>query len=133
MFELDSVLKKDTIHIKDLKLCTLLLMDNALYPWLILVPKKANLVEIIDLEPEDRILLMTEISFISNIVKKEFNADKLNIAALGNVVKQLHVHIIARYQNDEWELAGHLNVGRYGHSSITFEGLTMIIGGYTAK
>ena len=93
-------LKKDTVLIKNLELCQLLLMNNAFYPWLILVPKKADLVEIIDLNQADQILLIKEIDLISKIVQKVFNADKLNIAALGNMVEQLHIHIIARYKND---------------------------------
>ena len=101
MFELDQILKQDTFFIKDLKLCKLLLMNNALYPWLILVPKKPDLTEIIDLSSDDQILLIEEIALISKIVKQLFKAEKLNIAALGNVVKQLHIHIIARYKNDK--------------------------------
>ena len=101
MFELHNQLKKDTIFVKDLPLCQVLLMNNALYPWFILVPKKSNLVEIIDLSDAEQIVLMQEIALMSKVIKKEFNADKLNIAALGNVVSQLHIHIIARFKNDK--------------------------------
>ncbi len=100
MFELHPVLKKDTFLIKDLKLCQLLLMNNSFYPWLILVPKKPDLIEIIDLSESDQILLIKEIDLISKIIKKTFNPDKINIAALGNMVPQLHIHIIARFKND---------------------------------
>lgn len=100
MFELHPILKKDTFLIKDLKLCQLLLMNNSFYPWLILVPKKPDLVEIIDLSESDQILLIKEIDLISKIIKKVFNPDKINIAALGNMVPQLHIHIIARFKND---------------------------------
>jgi diadenosine tetraphosphate (Ap4A) HIT family hydrolase len=100
MFELHNQLEKDTILVKDLDLCRILLMNNSLYPWFILVPKKPDLIEIIDLSDSDQILLMKEISFFSNIVKKVFHPDKLNIAALGNMVPQLHIHIIARFKND---------------------------------
>lgn len=101
MFELHAQLKKDTILIKDLKLCQLLLMNNSLYPWFILVPKKPNLVEIIDLSEFEQMLLMQEIATISSLVKKLFNPTKLNIAALGNMVSQLHIHIIARFKDDK--------------------------------
>ena len=99
MFQLHPQLKKDTFFIKDLELCQVLLMNNALYPWIILVPKKANLIEIIDLSVEEQNLLMVEISAISRIFKN-LNPDKINIAALGNIVPQLHIHIIARFKND---------------------------------
>lgn len=100
MFELHPTLKKDTFLIKDLKLCRVLLMDNSIYPWVILVPKRPDLVEMIDLTEEDQFILTQEISQVSRVVKDIFKADKLNIAALGNVVSQLHIHIIARYKND---------------------------------
>ena len=101
MFELHSQLKQDTILVKDLKLCQLLLMNNSLYPWFILVPRLPNLVEIIDLTWEDQVLLMQEISVVSVVVKKLFNPEKLNVAALGNMVSQLHIHIIVRFKNDK--------------------------------
>ncbi|MES2677278.1 MAG: HIT domain-containing protein [Pseudomonadota bacterium] len=101
MFELHNQLKKDTILVKDLKLCQLLLMNNSLYPWFILVPRLPNLVEIIDLSQADQILLMQEIAVVSAAVKKLFNPAKLNIAALGNMVEQLHIHIIARFKDDK--------------------------------
>lgn len=100
MFQLDSQLKKDTFFVKDLKLCQVLLMNNALYPWFILVPKKADLIEIIDLSKEDQILLMEEISLVSKILKHHLKPKKLNVANLGNMVPQLHIHIIARFEND---------------------------------
>jgi diadenosine tetraphosphate (Ap4A) HIT family hydrolase len=100
MFKLDLQLQKDTFFIKDLKLCQVLLMNNCLYPWVILVPKKENLVEIIDLTKEEQILLIEEIALISEILKKHFNPKKLNVANLGNMVCQLHIHIIARFEND---------------------------------
>ena len=101
MFELHSQLKKDTILVKNLSLCQLLLMNNSLYPWFILVPKKPNLVEIIDLSIEEQDDLMREISAVSKALKVLFKPDKINIAALGNMVPQLHIHIIARFKNDK--------------------------------
>ena len=100
MFELHPTLKKDTIFIKDLKLCQLLLMNNSRYPWVILVPKKAGIVELTDLNREEQNLLMAEIDFVSKKMQQIFNPDKLNTAALGNMVSQLHIHIIARYRTD---------------------------------
>ena len=100
MFKLDPQLKKDTFFIKDLKLCQVLLMNNSLYPWVILVPKKADLVEIIDLSEADQILLMEEIALVSKALQRHLKPKKLNVANLGNMVSQLHIHIIARFEND---------------------------------
>ncbi len=100
MFILDSKLKADTLFICDLKLSHLLLMNDSNYPWLILVPKKPNLVEITDLSFEDQKILLAEINLIAKILKENFLADKLNIANLGNIVSQLHIHVIARFKND---------------------------------
>ncbi len=100
MFKLDPQLKQDTFFIKDLKLCQVLLMNNSLYPWVILVPKKANLVEIIDLSKEEQIVLIEEIALVSKALKKHLAPKKLNVANLGNMVCQLHIHIIARFEND---------------------------------
>ncbi len=100
MFELHPILKKNTFHVAELDLCTVLLSNNAHYPWLILVPKQEGLVEIIDLDDEDRMLLMDEICYVSDYLKHEFEPYKINIAALGNQVPQLHVHIIGRYTED---------------------------------
>jgi diadenosine tetraphosphate (Ap4A) HIT family hydrolase len=99
-FKLDSRLKNDCFLIKELKLSKLLLMNNKLYPWFILVPKRSNITEIIDLNFEDQKILLSEINEISKIIQQKYQPDKLNIAALGNVVSQLHIHIIARYKND---------------------------------
>ncbi len=100
MFKLDPQLKNDTFFIKDLKLCQVLLMNNSLYPWIILVPKKADLIEIIDLSKEEQVLLIEEIALVSKALKKHLNPKKLNVANLGNMVAQLHIHIIARFEND---------------------------------
>jgi diadenosine tetraphosphate (Ap4A) HIT family hydrolase len=99
-FKLDIRLKNDGEVIAELDLCKLILVNNANFPWVILVPKYNNLKEIIDLTKENQILLMNEISYISTIMKELFQPDKLNVAALGNIVKQLHIHIIARFEND---------------------------------
>jgi diadenosine tetraphosphate (Ap4A) HIT family hydrolase len=99
-FELDPRLANDGSELLDLDLSKVILVNNALFPWLILVPKRNNIKEIIDLNQEDRSLLMEEINLISIVMKEIFSPDKLNVAALGNVVPQLHIHIIARYNND---------------------------------
>ena len=99
-FHLNQQLKNDSYEVLDLSLSKLLLVNNSSFPWVMLVPKKNNLKEIIDLSEEDRMILMKEISLVSQAMKKIFHPDKLNIAALGNIVEQLHIHIIARYKND---------------------------------
>ncbi|MFT4718285.1 MAG: diadenosine tetraphosphate (Ap4A) HIT family hydrolase [Rickettsiales bacterium] len=99
-FILDQRLENDCFFIKDLKLSKLLLINNKLYPWLILVPKRRGLKEIIDLEFSDQEILLEEINQIGKIIQNIYQPDKLNIANLGNMVSQLHIHIIARYKND---------------------------------
>ena len=101
IFQLHPTLEKDTFLIKDLKLCRLLLMNNSLYPWVILVPKQDNLVEIIDLSEEDQIQLAKETNEVSKIIKDIFKVDKLNVAALGNMVPQLHIHVVGRFKDDK--------------------------------
>ena len=100
MFSLHPRLAADTFYIADSALSSILLMNNAAFPWLILVPRAEAASEIIDLSPADRSQLMEEISFASELMRKQFLPDKLNVAALGNQVPQLHVHIIARYKTD---------------------------------
>ena len=99
-FSLDSAFSNLDFKIGELGLCYLFLSDNSIFPWIILIPKRANVKEIIDLSKEDQHLLMDEIEVISKIMKKIFSPDKLNIAAFGNMVPQLHIHIIARYKGD---------------------------------
>ncbi len=100
LFALDPTLAADTVAIGDLPLCRVLLTDDANYPWLILVPRRAGLVELIDLDEAGRQHLMAEIEKVSTALKAHTRCDKLNVAALGNVVAQLHVHIIARFRTD---------------------------------
>src|ERR1700709_1048394 len=97
---LHSQLKKDTIDIGDLPLCRVLVIKDAHYPWLLLVPRRNHAVEIIDLDEVEQAQLMTEISRVARALKEITQCDKLNIAALGNMVPQLHVHIIARRTGD---------------------------------
>lgn len=99
-FILDARLEADSTLVLELPLCTLRLMNDARYAWALLVPKKAGLTEIIDLEEADRAQLMEEIARVSAALKKNSGCDKLNVGALGNMVPQLHVHVIARFKND---------------------------------
>ena len=99
-WSLHSQLKKDTIDIGDLPLSKVLVIKDAHYPWLLLVPRRPDAVEIIDLDEVGQAQLMTEISRVARALKEITQCDKLNIAALGNLVPQLHVHIIARRSSD---------------------------------
>jgi diadenosine tetraphosphate (Ap4A) HIT family hydrolase len=99
-FSLDPQLDADTLPIGQFELCRLLLMDDARFPWLILVPMRAGLVELIDLDATSRHQVMDEIAAVSNGLKRIFNPDKINVAALGNQVRQLHIHVIARFVSD---------------------------------
>jgi diadenosine tetraphosphate (Ap4A) HIT family hydrolase len=99
-WSLHSQLTKDTIDIGDLPLCRVLVVKDAHYPWLLLVPRRPEAVEIIDLDEVEQAQLMTEISRTARALKDVTHCDKLNIAALGNAVPQLHVHVIARRTSD---------------------------------
>lgn len=100
LFELDSRLHADTWVLGDFSLCRLLLSRDANYPWLILVPRRAGISEIFELNVADQAQLALETAQLGKALKQLTSADKINIAALGNVVAQLHVHVIARYAND---------------------------------
>ena len=99
-WHLHPQLADDSTPVIELALCEVRLMDDANHPWLILIPKVADAVEIIDLSPAQRAQMTTEIDTAARALKALFKPDKLNVAALGNLVPQLHVHVIARYQND---------------------------------
>lgn len=101
MFLLDPRLKSDTIFIKSLDLSELLLMNDKRFPWFILVPRREKISEIFELSQDEQLKLWQEILHISKWMKKEFDAYKMNVATLGNVVSQLHVHIIARKKTDD--------------------------------
>jgi len=100
MFTLDAQLKADTHHITDLELCSVLLMDNALFSWVILVPRMPELAEITDLPRDKQHQLIDEIAQVSDALQALTHADKMNVAALGNMVRQLHIHVIARFKGD---------------------------------
>ncbi len=98
-FELDPKLAADCFCMGDMKLSRLLLMNNALLPWFILVPR-VTVKEIYQLQPEQQQQLLQEINTLSAFAHINFNADKLNVAAIGNIVSQLHIHVVARKTND---------------------------------
>ncbi|WP_127020426.1 HIT domain-containing protein [Rheinheimera mangrovi] len=100
VFELAPELERDSLWLADWPLCQLRVQNDANYPWFILVPRRAAMVEIIDLTQDEQGQLWRESAFLSEFLKSEFNAKKLNVAALGNMVPQLHVHHIVRYEND---------------------------------
>ena len=99
-FSLDARLAGDTHLIGDLGLSRVLLFDDTRWPWLVLVPRQPGLRDLIDMARDDQHVLLDEISRCAHVLHALDKPDKLNIAALGNVVAQLHVHIIARYTQD---------------------------------
>jgi diadenosine tetraphosphate (Ap4A) HIT family hydrolase len=99
-WQLHPQLATDTVPVIELPLCEVRLMDDANHPWLVLVPRVAAAVELIDLDAAQRAQLTSEIDAACRTLKALFEPHKLNVAALGNLVPQLHVHVIARYQDD---------------------------------
>lgn len=99
-FELHPQLAADTHPVAALPLCELRLMDDANYPWLVLVPRLPDVCELIDLDAAQRNMLSEETDRVSHVLRDLFHPHKLNVAALGNLVPQLHVHVIARYRDD---------------------------------
>ena len=99
-FALHPRLAADTEPVARLALCRVLLMNDARVPWLILVPERPGLSELHALPPAERALLMEEIAAASRVLERLYRPDKLNVGALGNLVPQLHVHVIGRYRSD---------------------------------
>jgi diadenosine tetraphosphate (Ap4A) HIT family hydrolase len=100
-FQLHPRLKQDCISIGRLDLCQLLMMNDSQYPWFILVPEKAGIKEIYQLDKPDQHTLLEESSYLAENLAALYKADKINIAAIGNLVPQLHIHHIARYRSDK--------------------------------
>ncbi len=100
MFELDYRLENDCVLVGSLSLCQILLMKDANFPWLILVPQREGISEIFHLDEDDQEQLVWESSFVAERIRKAFQGDKMNIAALGNVVPQLHIHHVVRTESD---------------------------------
>ena len=97
---------KDSHHITELKLCSVRLVDNSEFPWIMLIPKRKKISEIFQLNKKDQNLLIQEIVYSSKIMKKTFNAFNLNVEKIGNIILQLHIHIIARSKKDStWPLS----------------------------
>ena len=99
-FILDTRLQEDSVEVGNLSLCNVRLMNDARYPWLILIPRVADVVEVHDLAEGAQTLLWREVTDTGRVLTRLYNADKLNVGALGNVVPQLHVHVIARNDGD---------------------------------
>ena len=105
-FKLDRKFLKTSHYLTDLKLCTIRINDNSKFPWLILIPKRNKITDMSDLNSKDQIILMKEIVYVSKVMKKFFKTSKLNVEKVGNIVPQLHIHIIARYKKDSsWPLS----------------------------
>lgn len=100
VFALDSRLQQDTLPIGDFPLCRLLLSNDSNYPWFILVPRRDDISEIFQLGVADQQLLWQETTALAELLKTAFDADKMNVGALGNVVSQLHMHVIVRKRED---------------------------------
>ena len=100
MFVLDSRLQQDTVWVGDYPLCSLLLMNDAQYPWFILVPRREDVSELFQLDGADQLQLWQETNGLAEVLKDCFAADKMNVAPLGNVVSQLHMHVIVRRRED---------------------------------
>lgn len=135
MFTLHPQLAKDCFVIGQFELCQLLLMNDQNYPWFILVPQRENISEIYQLTVADQMLLWRESTGLSATLAQHFAADKMNVAALGNVVPQLHVHHIVRYQRDPaWPAPvwGKLAAKPYSESELQqlLSSLTPILGEY---
>lgn len=99
-FALDTRLQNDTDFVIDLQLCTVRLMNDAQYPWLILVPQVADISELHHLTETQQSLLNQDSNLTSVVLTEVFNPETLNVAALGNIVRQLHIHHVARYSDD---------------------------------
>jgi len=100
IFTLHPQLAKDCFELADLPLCKLILCNDSAYPWFILVPKVNDITDIYQLDWQQQQQLLNESSLLSELVMQAFTGDKMNVAALGNVVEQLHVHHVVRYKND---------------------------------
>jgi len=112
---------KESYFITDLRLCSIRLIDNSKFPWIILIPKRKNTSDIHELSSKDQNLLMKEIVCASKIMKKTFKAFNLNVEKIGNVVSQLHIHIIARSKKDSsWPLSVWV-VKKKNYSKIALE------------
>jgi diadenosine tetraphosphate (Ap4A) HIT family hydrolase len=99
-FSVDPVIEQNSVFIKNLGLSTIYLKNDKENPWFILVPRKAGAVELIDLNHEEQTMLMEEITIVSEFLKSHYRPHKMNVGSLGNIVTQLHIHVIARNPSD---------------------------------
>ncbi len=99
-FSLDKRLAADSIPVGELRLCRVQLQDDARFPWLVLVPKRAGLTELFDLSPDERMTLIEEAALCGAALRAVTQCLKINTAALGNIVRQLHIHVVARNDGD---------------------------------
>lgn len=99
-FELDARLARDTELVASLGLCQLRIMKDARWPWFMLVPQRNGVSEVFELKPLDQALLTFETNMVAEALKRATGAEKINVAAIGNIVRQLHVHIVARSEGD---------------------------------
>ena len=105
-FKLDKKFLNTSHHLTNLKLCTIRINDNSKFPWIILIPKRNKITDMSELNSKDQTLLIKEIVYVSKIMKKLFKTSKLNVEKIGNIVPQLHIHIIARSKKDSsWPLS----------------------------
>jgi diadenosine tetraphosphate (Ap4A) HIT family hydrolase len=133
-FKLHEILERDSHYVTNFELCQVRLIDNSDYPWFILVPMKNNLIEITDLTEKDFDLLNHEVRKLAGILQNELKPDKLNIATIGNIVPQLHMHIIARFKDDKLfpkTVWGH-DLTRYSDATLppTIEMFQKMLKGY---
>ena len=106
MFKIHKKFEKTTHYITDLKLCQVRLQDNSKFPWIMLIPKRKGACQILDLNKKDQIRLLDEIQYCSKVMKKYFRCNNLNVEKVGNIVPQLHIHIVPRHKKDPtWPLS----------------------------
>ena len=113
MFKIHKKFEKTTHYIADLKLCQVRLQDNSKFPWIMLLPKRKGVSQILDLSKKDQIQLLDEIQYCSKIMKKHFKCFNLNVEKVGNIIPQLHIHVIARHKKDPtWPLSVWVTKGK---------------------
>ena len=100
IFKVDPALELDSFFIAEMELSYLFIKNDKENPWFILVPRKVNAIELVDLNHEEQCMLMEEVTMVSEFLKTYYQPKKINIGALGNIVHQLHIHVIARFEND---------------------------------
>ena len=121
MKKVSATFLKDSYFIKELDLCSVRLINNSKFPWLILIPKRKKITDIFQLKKKDQNLLIKEVVYASKVMKKTFKAFNLNIEKIGNVVSQLHIHVIARSKKDSsWPLSVWV-VKKKNYSKIALE------------